>query len=85
MLCHPGKLTPPAQSVKYTGLIFDTQAEPMLLIPEDKRSKALAMTVYACQQKDKISRLALSIVVGVLESLAKVTPTRIGHTYLRSL
>jgi hypothetical protein len=85
MLCHPGKLTPPAQSVKYAGLIFDTRAEPMLLIPEDKRSKALAMTVYACRQKDKISRLALSVVVGVLESLVEATPTHIGHTYLWSL
>jgi hypothetical protein len=85
MLCHPGKLTPPAQSVKYTGLIFDTRAEPMLLIPEDKWSKALAMTVYVCRQKDKISLLALSVVGGVLESLVEATPTRIGHTYLRSL
>jgi hypothetical protein len=28
LLCHPGKLTPPAQIVKYTGLLFDTTGTP---------------------------------------------------------
>jgi hypothetical protein len=36
LLCHPGKLTPPAQVVKYTGLIFDTSGVPTLIIPEYK-------------------------------------------------
>ena len=31
------------------------------------------------------SRLALSVLVGVLESLTECTPRRIGHTYLRRL
>jgi hypothetical protein len=34
MLCHPGKLTPPAQVVKYTGLLFDTTTVPTIRIPE---------------------------------------------------
>jgi hypothetical protein len=85
MLCHPGKLTPPSHTVKYTGLIFDTTTEPTLLIPEDKRIKALAMIDYAKCHHGRISRLALAVVVGLLESLVEATPTRLGHTYLRHL
>jgi hypothetical protein len=85
MLCHPGKLTPPAQSVKYTGLIFDMAMEPKLLVPEDKQTKSLAMIEYAQRSHKRISRLALAVVVGVLKSLVEATPTRIGHTYLPHL
>jgi hypothetical protein len=35
--------------------------------------------------RERLSRLSLAVVVGVLESLVEATPTRIGHTYLRSL
>jgi hypothetical protein len=85
LLCHPGKLTPPAHAFKYTGLLFDTTSEPKLLIPEYKVAKALAMADYGREHQGRISRLALSVIVGVLESLVKATPTRIGHTYLRQL
>jgi hypothetical protein len=37
MLCHPGKLIPPAHVVKYMGLLFDTTTEPTLRIPVNKR------------------------------------------------
>jgi hypothetical protein len=85
MLCHPGKLAPPAQLVKYAGLIFYTAMEPKLLVPEDKRAKSLAMIEYAQRNHKRISRLALAVVVGVLKSLVEATPTRIGHTFLRHL
>jgi hypothetical protein len=55
MLCHPGKLTPPAQLVKYTGLIFNTTTEPKLLVPEDKQTKSLAMINYAQRNHLRIS------------------------------
>jgi hypothetical protein len=88
MICHAGKLTPSAQeSIKYTGLIFYRHAEPKLLIPEDKRSKAPVMIkrAPACHQ-DKLSCLVLAIMVGVLESLVvEATPAQIRHTYLWSL
>jgi hypothetical protein len=32
-----------------------------------------------------LSRLALAVIVGVLESLVEATPSLLGHTYLRSL
>jgi hypothetical protein len=86
LLCHPGgKLTKPAPVVKYTGLIFDTTNMPCLRIPEYKRTKAKAMIQFAVWNAQRISRLALAVLVGVLESLINATPDRIGHTYLRSL
>jgi hypothetical protein len=85
LLCHPGKLTPPAQVVKYTGLLFDMQDVPTLRILEYKQAKALAVVNYALQHWLHLSRLVLAVVVGVLESLVKATLSRIGHTHLRSL
>jgi hypothetical protein len=85
LLAHPKKLTPPAQQVKYTGLIFDTRAEPCLRIPEGKREKALAMLDFVEHHRTRISRLCLAVLIGVLESLVDATPPRLGHTYLRSL
>jgi hypothetical protein len=43
------------------------------------------MIAYTLAHHDQLSCLALSVVVGVLESLVEATPTRIGHTYLCSL
>jgi hypothetical protein len=33
LLCHPGKLTPPQQVVKYCGFLSDSRAIPCLRIP----------------------------------------------------
>jgi hypothetical protein len=86
MLCHPKKLVPPQQDVRYCGLIFDTHGNPTLLMPEDKKERAGAMVDYTLSKPRKEwSRLALSVLSGTLESLAECTPQRIGHTHLRSL
>jgi hypothetical protein len=85
VLCHPGKPTPPVHAVKYTDLQFDTTSEPKLLIHEYKVAKALAMADYGPEHQGRISCLALSMIVGVLESLVEATPTQIGHTNLRHL
>jgi hypothetical protein len=86
MLCHPQKLVPPNQDVRYCGLIFDTHGVPTLLMPEDKKERAGAMVEYATSRPGKEwSRLALAVLAGTLESLAECTPQRIGHTHLRSL
>jgi hypothetical protein len=45
----------------------------------------LALVDYALRHRLHLSRLALAVVVGVLESLVEATPSRIGHTHLRSL
>jgi len=87
LLCHPGKLTPPQQEVKYCGYILDTTGIPTLRIPTSKRERALAMVELLLEGKTdrEHSRLALSVVAGVLESLVEATPKRLGHTYLRRL
>jgi hypothetical protein len=46
MLCHPKKLTPPAQIVKYCGFLFDTVSIPCLRIPVLKGERALAIVQY---------------------------------------
>ena len=86
LLCHPKKLKPPSQQQRYTGFIFDTRREPTLRIPEDKLEKALAMVHHmeSLPKDREMSRLALSVVAGTLESLADATPERLGHTYLRA-
>jgi hypothetical protein len=85
MLCHPGKLSPPAQVVKYTGFLFDTRAEPAIRISVNKREKALAILDFVVKHRQRVSRLGLAILTGILESLSEVTPARIGRAYLRKL
>jgi hypothetical protein len=85
MLCHPGKLTPPAHIVKYTGFLFDTTTEPSLRIPVSKREKSLALLDFVVRHREKVSRLGLAIVTGILEILSKATPSHIGRAYLRKL
>lgn len=86
MLCHPKKLISPRQEVRYCGLIFDTRHTPILKIPQDKLERSQAMIHFTLAQPERRwSRLALSVLAGVLESLAECTPQRVGHTHLRSL
>ena len=86
MLCHPKKLKPPSQLQRYCGFEFDTRSDPILRIPTDKHDKCRAMVAYllSFSEGDEVSRLALSVVAGTLESVADATPNRLGHTYLRS-
>jgi hypothetical protein len=85
LLCHPGKLTPPQQEVKYCGFLLNTVHIPKQIMPTNKRERALAMIEYILNSSPtkKFSRLALAVVAGVLESLVDGTPQRLGHTYLR--
>lgn len=86
LLCHPDKLVPPSQEVKYCGLLLNTQSTPTLKMPQSKKERALSMCQHVIgSPKRNWSRLALSVVSGVLESLAECTPRRLGHTHLRAL
>lgn len=88
LLCHPKKLTPPSQVVKYCGFLIDTTGIPCLRIPQAKRERAAAMVEvvhHKVTRQQPMSRLALSVVTGTLEALADATPRRLGHTYLRHL
>jgi hypothetical protein len=85
LLCHPKKLQPPSQTQLYVGFIFDTQLHPQLRIPEHKIERCQAMATYVREYDNPrgMSRLALSVVAGTLESVSDATPNRLGHTYLR--
>jgi hypothetical protein len=87
LLCHPGKLTPPSQVVKYCGFMLDSIGIPTMRIPLEKRERAIAMVDYLLlgKVKTEYSRLSLYVVAGVLESLVEATPSRLGHTYLRRM
>jgi hypothetical protein len=85
LLCHPKKLTPPSQVVKYCGFLLDSRTIPCLRIPVAKRERALAMVDYilASPSSRHFSRLALSVIAGTLQSLVEATPRHLGHTKLR--
>ena len=85
LLCHPGKCYPPSQEAKYCGFIFDTQGIPQLRIPQAKRERARAMIrhVLGSSLSFEHSRLGLSVMGGLLESMSEATPRRLGHTNLR--
>jgi hypothetical protein len=87
MLCHPKKLTPPAQVVKYCGFLFNTRGVPCLKIPVSKQERAYAIVQHFLKAPpyQRWSRLSLAVAAGVLESLIEATPRRIGHTYLRRM
>jgi hypothetical protein len=84
MLCHPKKLTPPQQVVKYCGFLMDSRGIPCLRIPNGKRERALAIVEHliAAPAGRAFSRLSLAVAAGVLQSLMEATPLRLGHTYL---
>jgi hypothetical protein len=84
-LCHPGKLEPPNQVVKYVGFIINTQDVPSISMPVSKRDKALAMTKHLLDMTVALSALALAVVVGTLESVVEATPDRRGRGYLQHL
>jgi hypothetical protein len=85
LLCHPLKLTPPCQVVKYCGTLLDSVGIPCQRIPIDKRERALAIVEHLLDAPSSqvFSRLSLAVAAGVLESLVDATPLRLGHTYLR--
>jgi hypothetical protein len=86
-ICQKVKTKPPSQRLKYTGFVYDTSGVPTLLIPEDKRSRALAMIHFlrAGSISMDLSRLTLAVVTGLLQSLVDATPQNVGQTYLRRL
>ena len=86
-ICQVTKTQPPAQSQKFCGLIFDTTGQPFITIPSEKLSRSLATIEYILKlnAQQKLSRLSLSILGGLLQSLVEATPAKQGQTHLRSL
>jgi hypothetical protein len=84
MLCHPGKLIPPQQVVKYCGVLLDSRAIPCLRVPVSKRERALAIVDHLLESfmSREYTRLSLAVAAGVLQSLVEASSSRLGHTYL---
>ena len=86
-ICQVAKTKPPAQAQKFCGLIFNTERHPYITIPSEKlsRSKATIQFIKKLDKQGKLSRLSLSILGGLLQSLVEATPGRQGQTYLKNL
>jgi hypothetical protein len=84
LLFNQKKVKPPSQQAKYCGFIYDTRKLPTLRIPLDKRDRALAMIDYMeVRRHGQVSRLALSVMTGLLQSLVDASPSRMGQTFHR--
>jgi hypothetical protein len=86
-ICQKVKTKPPAQVQNYCGFIYETTGVPTLAIPDDKRSRGVAVIQFlkAGGPTFELSRLTLAVVVGLLQSMVEATPQRISQTYLRRL
>ena len=86
-ICQVKKTHPPSHSQKFCGLIFDTSSTPVLKIPEEKLSRCKATIQYIQMLNDanKLSRLSLAIVTGLLQSVVDATPSNQGQTHLQAL
>lgn len=86
LICQPRKIMPPAQVRKYCGFLYDTTGVPCRKLPAAKVTKAIALITFLESNRDgAISRLALAVVVGTLQSLVPATQSNVGAAYLRSL
>jgi hypothetical protein len=87
IICQRVKTKPPAQQQIFCGMDYDTQGVPTLRIPEEKVSRGLATVEYIIRQNTdgRLSRLAVAVGNGFLQSLVESTPARQGQTYLRKL
>ena len=87
IICQRLKTKPPAQQQIFCGMEYDTRGVPTLRIPEEKVSRGLATIEYLIRQNQdgRLSRLAVAVGNGFLQSLVDSTPSRQGQTYLRKL
>jgi hypothetical protein len=87
IICQKVKTKPPGQKQIFCGMEYNTVGFPMLRIPEEKVSRGIATIEFLVQQnkKERLSRLAVAVGNGFLQSLVEGTPARQGQTYLRKL
>jgi hypothetical protein len=66
---------------------MDSTRVPKIVIPEEKVARAIVTIEYVLDldSRGSLSRLSASVMGGLLQSLVVATPSRQGHTYLRSL
>jgi hypothetical protein len=85
LICQKVKTSPPAQVQKFCGMLYDTTSHPCIRIPDAKVSRSLATIEFVERQnlRGQLSRLTVSVMNGLLQSLVDATPQRQGQTYLR--
>jgi hypothetical protein len=85
MLCHPKKVIPPQQVIKYCRFLLDLRVIPCLCIPIAKHECVLAIVDHLLESPShrEFSRLSLAVAAGILQSLVAATPLQLGHTYSR--
>jgi hypothetical protein len=87
IICQRVKTKPPAQQQIFCGMNYDTRGVPTLRIPEEKITRGIATIEFLVRQNKvgRLSRLAVAVGNGFLQSLVESTPARQGQTYLRKL
>lgn len=87
LICQKAKTSPPQQIQKYCGFLYNTIGTPTLHVPPNKISRCVASAEFLLHhpRTNRLSRLSLAIVTGILQSVVEATPQRIGQSYLRSL
>ena len=85
LVAKPEKTKPPRQRQLYCGRIYDTQSTPASIIPMEKGTRAKALVDYIRDPSTKVSRAALAILLGTLESLVRDTPHRQGSGFVHHL
>jgi hypothetical protein len=87
IICQKIKTKAPAQQQIFCGMNYDTREVPNLRIPEEKITRGIATIEYLVRQNKvgRLSRLAVAVGNGFLQSLVDSTPARQGQTYLRKL
>lgn len=87
LLAHAKKVKAPAWRQIYScGFEYIHHSRPEVQIPLIKSDRAIAMIKYLMGRKSStLSRLALAVVIGRLQSFVPVTPGNIGAMFLHSL
>ena len=87
LVCQPCKSKPPRQVQLYCGYLYDSVGRPCVRVPANKTERAIASMQYlkTGAATERLSRLTLAVVVGLLQSLVEATAHNSGQTYLRRL
>jgi hypothetical protein len=83
LIYHPTKLKPHAKIHKFCKFLYNSMEAPNLRSPEHKVVRNLAFLEFPMRRsRTVLCRLALALVLGILQSLVLATPNAIGASFL---
>ena len=87
LVCQPCKSKPPGQVQLRCGFLCDSARTPRARAPASKADRATASIHFlrSGAASERLSRLTLAVVIGLLQSLAGATPRNAGQACLRRL